>query len=395
MISASILLATLATTTLAINQEKTINSAEKRLSAFLASRAPAFDNNGDGSGEAFKGPIAVRIDDDERNPYTGDVPCGTDAVKSFHWSLFGRLIQDERQMQERTANSNNATIPKCGHTICDDPYVRDQTNTDAVKLRIVWTVWNDQIDRTQLDAVIDEYRRRMLSVNVHVVTHGVRFVTDTRYGTCLPPFSDTSDQWYIDLMNLKGAHAYEVGRAMNVFVGCQQPGKNGKLLGIATFPYDPIALTKYGGLWLNSDVMFPDDVTLLHESGHCFGLPHAFAGVEEVEHCNDHDGVCGKCCEHPHPRVDDAKDRSNLVGDFCSDTAAQPRRWECDSAPGEACNDQKWDEYGPTDYQNPMSYAMINATTGKPENCQTDFSEQQKRRIHCHLRSLLSGWLED
>jgi hypothetical protein len=377
------------------------NAAERLLSSFLATYdQPINNNNNNHNGEHSEDtsstseyrPVNVRVPDDEVNPYTGDVQCGTEAVKTFHWSLFSKLMKEQDEALRKTGN---ASIPKCGHTVCDDPHVRDNTPTDLVKLRIVWTVWNDQIDRKQLDAVIDEYKRKLLRVNVEVVTHGVRFVTDKRYGTCLPPFSDTSDQWYIDLMNLKGAHAYEVGRAMNIFVGCQQAGKNGKLLGIATFPYDQIALTKYGGLWLNSDVMFPDDVTLLHESGHCFGLPHAFAGVEEVEHCNDHDGVCGKCCEHPHPRVESTTDKSNLVGDFCSDTAAQPRRWECDSAPGEACNDEKWAEYGPTDYENPMSYAMINATTGQPENCQTDFSEQQKRRIHCHLRSLLSGWIEN
>jgi hypothetical protein len=229
-----------------------------------------------------------------------------------------------------------------------------------------------------------------------VITHGVRFVTDKRYGECLPPFSDTSDQWYIDLMNLKGAHAYEVGRAMNIFVGCQQcPARTASCSASPLFPTIRSLSPSTAVSGSTRDVMFPDDVTLLHESGHCFGLPHAFAGVEEVEHCNDHDGVCGKCCEHPHPRVESTTDKSNFVGDFCSDTAAQPRRWECDSAPGEACNDEKWAEYGPTDYENPMSYAMINATTGEPENCQTDFSEQQKRRIHCHLRSLLSGWIEN
>ena len=42
-----------------------------------------------------------------------------------------------------------------------------------------------------------------------------------RYGECLPPYGETNE-WYDVLMTLKKKHAVHVGRAMNIFVGCQQ-----------------------------------------------------------------------------------------------------------------------------------------------------------------------------
>jgi len=333
--------------------------------------------------EALKLPNeTLVIPSEEHNPYTGDVYCATEPVYRFQNKLNRRLL----------VGANNS----CFDSHCDDPAVRDKTPTDEIKLRIAFTVWNEQITRVQLDAVIAEYAKRLKQVNIHVVVHGTHWVKDTTFGQCIPAYSTTNDQWYYDLVDMKAKHAKDVGKAMNVFIGCQDKGKagSGTLLGIATFPWDPIALSKYGGLWLNAVTMFPDDSTFLHESGHCFGLRHAFSGVDENENCDPNGNVCGLCCEMPHVREDSGSAKSNYVGDFCSDTAAQPRRWECNSAPGEACNDIAWGAFGPTDYENPMSYAMVNPNTMKEEHCQKDFTEQQKRRMHCYLRSSLAGWIE-
>jgi len=333
----------------------------------------------------------MHIPAEEVNPYTGDVYCGTMPAYAYRQAL---------KAAGEAADSITGTSPTanvCAHTTCEDPAVRDKTNTTTLKMRTVWNVFNKQVTQTQLDAVISEFQRRMKTVNVEVVVSQVHFVTDTKSGTCLPPYDDPNDPdaWYTDLMDLKLRHAKLVGQAMNIFIGCQTKGASGTLLGIATFPWDDIALTEFGGLWLNSVTMFPDDSTLIHESGHCFGLRHTFAGVDENSGCSSTSFTCGLCCELPHLRQESSTDKSNLVGDFCSDTSATRRRWECATDPGLACDDVSYSAYnGGTDYWNPMSYAMVNPITGKEESCQKDFTTQQMRRIHCYLRGLLKGWID-
>jgi len=195
-------------------------------------------------------------------------------------------------------------------------------------------------------------------------------------------------------MTLKSKYSQKPDQALNIFVGCQTKGYQGTLLGIATFPFDPMALTPYGGLWMNSVAMFPDDSTLRHETGHCLGLWHVFHGVDEEANCAADSQVCGvTCCEKPHAKSDLTGAASNNEGDFCSDTMAQPRHWQCAQPNGDACNDVAWTAHGATDYDNTMSYAMIDANTGAEEHCQTGFSGQQQRRMHCYLRGLLRGWL--
>jgi hypothetical protein len=130
--------------------------------------------------------------------------------------------------------------------------------------------------KADLDASITQFQYLFGLDGIEIEVDSINFVTDTTYGTCLPAYDD-SDYWYDALMTLKSKHAKKPATSLNIFVGCQDKGYQGTLLGIATFPFDPMALTPYGGLWMNAVAMFPDDGTLLHESGHCLGLRHVFA----------------------------------------------------------------------------------------------------------------------
>lgn len=262
-----------------------------------------------------------------------------------------------------------------------------------------------QMNAADLTNTINEFVNKMALVNISVQVPACvrahtptpffalqaqhRFVTDKQFGQCLSAYDGTMD-WYYDLMELKKQHAVDVGRALNVFVGCQTKGPDGTLLGIATFPWDPLALTGYGGLWMNVAAMDPADTTLLHETGHCLGLWHTFHGVDEVANCEPGAAVCAlHCCERPHARVEGSTAPSNREGDLCSDTSAAPRSWHCASPSGKACDGQAW---GATDFHNIMGYAMLNPVTNQPENCQSGFSTQQTSRMHCYLQDELRHW---
>jgi hypothetical protein len=138
-----------------------------------------------------------------------------------------------------------------------------------------------------------------------------------------------------------------------------------------------------------------------------------FHGVDEIVNCAPDATTCAKnCCEKPHASSDHVRTEtlvllvfelirfykkktsaaSNLVGDMCSDTMSQPRFWECAQPAGEACNGDQWTQFGPVDYENTMSYAMID-DNGQEEHCQTGFSVQQTRRMHCYISDLLSSWI--
>lgn len=113
-----------------------------------------------------------------------------------------------------------------------------------------------------MTTTIAEFQKLFAKYKIEIVVVATEYVTDKSYGTCLPPYDDT-DYWYDALLTLKNKHAITPDKALNIFVGCQTAGQQGTLLGIATFPWDPFAQTGYGGLWMNSQVMFPDDATLL------------------------------------------------------------------------------------------------------------------------------------
>jgi len=198
------------------------------------------------------------------------------------------------------------------------------------------------------------------------------FPSSLRGYSCLSAYGGAGDDWYYEIEAIKQAYAVTPSKAINIFVTCQDPSAYGTLLGIATFPWDPIATTSLGGLWMNADATGLGHKTLTHEMGHCLGLWHTFHGVDEITSCRD------PCTEVPHSITDSAAD---LVGDFCADTPAAPRHYECRNPTGsDQCDRVSW---GTTDINNFMSYT--------PDTCMDQFTDDQELRMHCWTCTALPG----
>jgi hypothetical protein len=280
----------------------------------------------------------------------------------------------------RLALGRAATLGQaCGEGVCDEPLVRETSSRNPVTVPVVVHVMRsisgappDGVDQAAVDA-------QMAEMNTDFAGFGVQFSYETRYHDdadfyCIPPFSRYNTRWYDAIREMKATYAESPTTALNIFMSCQETGGD-PLGGIGTFPWDPEALTEYGGLWMNS--AFANSIYRIasHETGHCLGLWHTFHGVSE-SYCAD------PCYEHPHPLDDPAAD---IVGDFCADTPATPvtSASTCAEVEGAWCNDVPWTTFGPTDYSNIMAYTA----------CPEHFTSNQQGRMHCWSRSTLTGWL--
>merc|ERR1712137_100541 len=272
---------------------------------------------------------------------------------------------------------------------CDDPtYRADHYNSDdgQITLNMVVHIMNSETGQTpdgvtvpvaedMMTRVVAAYGSYGINIQYSIVTHE----NNTYY--CIPGYS-SSGEFISAIDGMKEMYAVQPDKYLNVFISCMQFSIQGTLYGIATFPWDRQALRPTGGLWLNGiacnqQAQASSDSTFEHELGHCLGLWHTFHGSDEVFGCNF------ACEEFPHSALDPA---ANTVGDFCSDTPATPRDYECANPGGTACNGAAW---GSVDYTNYMGYGM------DPEPCGDHFTDQQKARMHCWtcdaLSSLVTG----
>merc|ERR1712137_711413 len=301
-------------------------------------------------------------------PFRGNapiIPCATDEVFEMRQ---GKL-------------SAQASCTTRGQ--CDDPAHRDKYGGENTVITIKTAV---HVMRSSLgkapDGVTDNQVTKMMErMNTAFGSYGIQFYYHENSSYyCIPAYSGANSDWLDAIDSMKETYAIDVGSAMNIFISCQTPSFQGTLFGIGTFPWDSAALTATGGLWLNSisvndTARLEGDITAEHETGHCLGLWHTFHGTDEVLGC----GLA--CEEYPHGDFDH---QANLVGDFCSDTPATPRNYNCKDPIGNACDGTPW---GDTDYTNYMGYGM------DPQPCGNHFTTQQKDRMHCWLCEALPGWL--
>jgi hypothetical protein len=266
---------------------------------------------------------------------------------------------------------------------CDNSTYRATHSSGNLVVSLTVHIMNSATGKSP-DGVTPSVATTMLQrVNSAYGAYGVSFTwtivehNDNAY-YCIPGYSGTNQNWYNAIQGMKTQYAVNPTSTLNVFISCMDPSLQGVLFGIATFPWDPAAITKTGGLWLNgiavdSEAQLKGDVTFEHELGHCLGLWHTFHGSDEILGCNL------DCEELPHALRDPP---ANEVGDFCSDTPATPRDYACSSPTGDACNGKPW---GNTDYTNYMGYGM------DPQPCGNHFTDEQELRIKCWTCDALPG----
>lgn len=228
--------------------------------------------------------------------------------------------------------------------------------------------------------------------NIGFRVTSLNFASDSFGGSqCIRPYG--SSFWYNDIISIKEKYSFgnKPGEipSINIFVSCQTPGSSGSLLGVATFPWDPIATGTTGGLWMNEIAMVPTASTLSHEVGHCFGLWHSFHGVSEVS-------CPSTCYERVHEFISFRPIQEfNLVGDLAGDTPSTPQNYDCFDPPGSDCKEPSspWNKYGPTGWKNIMGYSRYDKDR-QPEKCRLVFTPQQSNRMRCFLHNNpISQWV--
>lgn len=287
-------------------------------------------------------------------------------------------------LKRRNLTLNSPLAAKCPlEGTCDDPTVRDACKycgdlTIPVIVHVIQqangknpggitlTTISDSIDQLNQDYQSYGFKFNLADVMFHP------FPSSMSGYNCLSAYGENGDSWFYEILEIKNAYAVTPSEAINIFVTCQTQSDYGTLLGIGTFPWDETATTAYGGLWMNAVAMGRGYKTLTHEMGHNLGLWHTFHGVSEVESCAD------PCYEEPHLITNSA---ANHVGDFCSDTPAAPRHYDCKNPSGSSpCDGASW---GTTDVSNFMSYT--------PDSCMSQFTDQQELRMHCWACTALPG----
>lgn len=288
------------------------------------------------------------------------------------------LWQERRAQLGLDDALHRASCPTEG--LCDDPVVRDGTSTATKTISVIVHVITSSNGQTPSGLTQQDIDDQIAQMNADYAQSNYQFqLTATRYHAddnyaCISRYSPFNSGWYSEILNMKATYAEDPANNLNIFVTCQDSSRWGILLGIATFPWDPAALTATGGLWLNSEYTGAGNKTASHEVGHCLGLWHTHHGVDETSGCSD------PCFENAHS----GGPAADHVGDFAADTPPTPTNYTCSAPGGSDCNGVSW---GPTQPQNIMGYG--------PDTCIDTFTPNQASRMHCWTDDVLSGWLVD
>jgi hypothetical protein len=285
-------------------------------------------------------------------PVVVNGPCGT-----------------QQMWESKYASVARKAAGLCDQGPCDAAATRNSwVPTPATTLtffRIYFNVFrnddgsNPACSAADVDSEVAVLNRDYLPYRVQFEKAGMRFINSTAFRS----ITATAE---FDAM--KAAYAVKPDSQCNIYVVSVNIG--GTVYSFATFPWDPDALTAYGGIVMNRTQFPPyENHTMTHEMGHCLGLWHPHHGVDEVTQCS----ACYEAATHA----------SDLTGDLCSDTPPTPTNYNC-SGPGgsDPCNGFLW---GVTDVSNYMGYG--------PNSCINHFTTQQSGRIACWMNAELVPWM--
>lgn len=270
-------------------------------------------------------------------------------------------------------DQNIATAACPSQGVCDNPATRDATAITAKNVRvIVHVIRNDNgtggVSQATVNATIAEMNADYggNGTNIQFTLTATRFHNNSALASIA---GYGIGDWQGDIATMKSLYNESPSTQCNIYISGQDGSPFGTLLGIATFPWDPNALTAQGGLWMNNIAVGAGAGTATHEMGHCLGLWHTHHGVSEVS-------SCGTCYEYASGLEGD------LRGDFADDTPPTPTNYNCSGPGGSDCQGTAW---GPTQPQNYMGYG--------PDACYTLFTTKQGRRMQCWTADRLSGWI--
>jgi len=267
--------------------------------------------------------------------------------------------------------------------VCDVPSNRNLWGGRTGNIRLVFnivcpSIGNCPIGSTQIIGQVNQINKDFTGTGLNFTVIEVNEMFDARLADISP--YGIGNQWYNDIREIKQKMAVKPTEFLNFFISRQRAGFSGTLLGIGTFPWDPEAQTVYGGLWVNANYVGAGETTAAHEIGHNIGLWHTFHGTAEVS-CNS------ACYEVVHNETDSLS-FPNTVGDFCADTLSQPVNYNCIVPTSADCRGTRYNDLTTDLYP----FLLNNLMSYTPDNCQTQFTQQQSARAHCWVCDKFSGW---